>query len=349
MNPEDAKPPAQRFRFHGDQLGDHPGLDFAVNVWPGDRPPHLEAALSRAVRQRSYPDQRSARAAIAARHDRDEDSICLTNGACDAFWLIAHAVRPRSAACIHPSFTEPEAALRRVGAQVARVMRDPIDWRFDPQTVSDDAEIVVVANPNNPTGTLDPAEILERMARPHRLLVVDEAFMDLVPDERESLVSRHDVPGLVVIRSITKIFGLAGIRAGYVTAPPGVVSLLEQNRQPWSVNAVACAALEACALDRDTTRSIADEVSRAREKMVSRLRSLGVKVFPSAANFVLLELPEAGSVAAALLRRGIIVRPTDSFPGLGPRHIRVAVRREEENEALLAELAEVLSDRVTAS
>lgn len=340
---EDAASATAPLRFHGDRLAGAGELDFATNVWPGQRPPLLESALSDALGDASYPDQRRARAALAAWHDRAEDDVCLTNGACDAFWLIAHAFRPRRAVCIHPSFTEPEAALQSVGAKVERVMRDPSDWQFAADTVPDDAEVVVVGNPNNPTGNLDPAHVLERLARPDRLLVVDEAFMDFVGDERASLVSQCDLPGLVVVRSVTKMFGLPGIRAGYLVAPPRVVSLLEGSRQPWSVNALACAALEACALDRETRSSIAAEVARAREEMVGGLRSLGVTVFPSVANFVLLELAHAPVVVAALRRRRIVVRPTDSFPGLGPRHVRVAVRRRQDNDRLLEALAEVLS------
>lgn len=340
---EDVLRPTPSLRFHGDRLAGAGELDFATNVWPAPRPPLLESVLSAALRDTSYPDQGRARSALAARHGRAEDDVCLTNGACDAFWLIAHAFRPRRAACIHPSFTEPEAALRSVGASVERVMRDPSNWRFAAEAVPDDAEVVVVGNPNNPTGNLDPAHVLERLARPDRLLVVDEAFIDFVGDERESLVSRRAVPGLVVVRSVTKMFGVPGIRAGYLIAPPRVVSLLEGSRQPWSVNALACAALEACARDRDAASSIAKEVARAREEIVSGLLSLGVRVFPSVANFVLLELAHAPVVVAALRRRGIVVRPTDSFPGLGPRHIRVAVRRRQDNDRLLEALAEVLS------
>ncbi len=329
-------------RLHGDTFADPGDVDFAVNVWPAPRPAAVDAAITRAVTAASYPDERPARAAIAARHGRPVEEVCLTNGACDAFWLIAHALRPQRVACIHPSFTEPEAALRAVGADVVRVMREPDNWTLDVEAVPDDAEVVVVGNPNNPTGSLSPADMIASLCRPGRLVVVDEAFMDFVPDEPESLAARPDVP-VIVVRSFTKLFGLAGIRAGYVLAPAELVGLLEANRQPWSVNAAACAALEACSRQAATARSIADEVARERQDMILALRALGVRVWESTANFLLLELGDAPAVVAGLRRRGIVVRPADTFPGLGPHHVRVAVRRHEDNQLLLEALADLLS------
>jgi histidinol-phosphate aminotransferase len=329
-------------RLHGDTLASPGTLDFAVNVWPGDRPAWLREALRDALETDRYPDEREARAAVALRHGRDPGEVLLTNGACEAFWLLAQALRPRRATCVHPGFTEPEAALRAAGAEIERVFRAPGDWRFDPRDVGAESELVVVGNPDNPTGALEPAEALRSLCRPGRLVVVDESFIDFVPGESPSLAAASSLTGLAVVRSLTKLWSLAGIRAGYLLASPDLVRLLESHRQPWSVNAPACAALAACSRDPATPARVAAEVGRAREELAGSLAALPLveRVWPSAANFLLLEVADGPGVVAHLLARGISVRPAQSFPGLGPNHIRVAVRTGLDNKRLVAALAE---------
>jgi histidinol-phosphate aminotransferase len=326
-------------RLHGDVLATASTLDFAVNVQPGPRPAALEAALRDALARDGYPDEREARVAVATRHERDPDEVLLLNGACEAFWLLAHALRPRRAVCVQPSFTEPEAALLAVGTSVAHVFRDPDSWALPACEVPADVELVVLGNPNNPTGTLDSAEVIARLARPGRVLVVDESFSEFVPGERESLASRRDVPGLVVVRSLTKLWSLAGIRAGYLLAEPELVRRLEANRQPWSVNALACTALAVCAHDRETPARVAAEVESARARLVAQLQPLVERVWPSEANFLLLEVDDGERIVATLLERGIAVRPCASFPGLTSNHIRVAVRGDDDNDRLVEALA----------
>jgi histidinol-phosphate/aromatic aminotransferase/cobyric acid decarboxylase-like protein len=322
-------------RLHGDAFAAPGLLDFAVNVWPGDRPAVLRAALDAALHDPRYPDDRQARAAVAERHGRTPEEVLTLNGACEAFWVIAHALRPRVAACVHPSFTEPEAALRACGAEVARVARDPADWSLDPDAVPPRAEVVVVGNPNNPTGALDPTDAILALLRPGRLVVVDEAFMDFVPDDRASVASiAHD--GLLVVRSVTKLWSLAGIRAGYLLRPPDLVASLGAQRQPWNVNSLALPALGVCARDGATRRRVAAEVAAARDELLASLATVrGARVWPGAANFVLMELPDGPAAIAALHAAGIAVRPAGSFPGLTADHIRVAVRPPSDNRRLL--------------
>lgn len=323
-------------RTHGDAFVGTGRLDFAVNVRPGRRPAGLEAALQAALRRPGYPDEGAAREALATRHGRPPSEVLPTNGACDAFWLLAHALRPRRAACVHPGFTEPEAALRAVGCEVTRVFREPDEWRLDPASVPADVELVVAGNPDNPTGRLDHAA---ELVSPGRLLVVDESFMDFVPGEHESLAPRRDV---VVVRSLTKLWSLAGIRAGYLLAPADLVERLEAQRQPWSVNSLACAALESCAADRETPRRVSAEVAAARTELARALAEAPPvrRVWPGAANFLLLRVDGGPSVVARLAERGIAVRPCDSFPGLGPDYLRVTVRDEADNRLLVEALAE---------
>jgi histidinol-phosphate/aromatic aminotransferase/cobyric acid decarboxylase-like protein len=222
-------------RLHGDAMVEPGQLDFAVNVVPGGPPTWLRQELRAALdRVAGYPDERPAAEALAARHRRPVGEVVVSNGSADAFWLSAFALRPRRAVVVHPSFTEPEAALRAADYPVGRAWRDPDTFALGPGAVPEDADLVVVGNPNNPTGTLDQAAAVARLARPGRVLVVGEAFMELTGSETESLAGRSDLPGLVVVRSLTKLWGLAGLRAGYLLAPAGIAAVLRAARQPWS-------------------------------------------------------------------------------------------------------------------
>jgi histidinol-phosphate/aromatic aminotransferase/cobyric acid decarboxylase-like protein len=308
----------QLLRSHGDTVARPGELDFAVNVWP-ERDAVLDGAIADALRDLRYPSEAAARAAVATRHGRDPDEVLLLNGACEGFWLLAHALRPARAACVHPSFTEPEAALRAVGCEVVHALRDPETWALP--DVSED--VVVVGNPNNPTGNLDDVSVL---LGPGRLLVVDESFMDFVPGERHSLAATR-APGLVVLRSLTKLWSLAGVRAGYLLAEPELVARLAAQRQPWSVNAGALAALVHCAADRETPARVAAQVAAAREQLRA---ALPYRTWPGAANFLLAE----GRLEAP----GFALRSCDSFPGLEAGYTRIAVRRPEENARLVEAL-----------
>jgi histidinol-phosphate aminotransferase len=147
------------------------------------------------------------------------------------------------------------------------------------------------------------------------------------------------VPGLVVIRSLTKLWGLAGLRVGYLLASPEVVAALQERRQPWSVNSVALAALVACSVDAITPAAKGRAVARARHDLVARLADLpGVRAWPASANFLLLRVGGGEGVVRRLASRGIAVRPAHTFPGLTADHIRVAVRQPKDHARLVAAL-----------
>jgi len=333
---------------HGDRMVPHGALDFAVSVHGDGPPPHLRAVLVAALDGLGrYPDATAAREAAAGRHRREPDEVLVTAGAAEAFRLLATVLRPRRAAVVHPQFTEPEAALRAAGTPVTRVARAAArGWAVDPTAVPDGADLVVLGNPNNPTGTLDPPDRVAALCRPGRTVVVDEAFLDFVVDEQAaSLAHRADLPGLVVVRSVTKLWGLPGLRAGYLIGPAGLCARLAAVRQPWPVSGPALAAVAACCDDDDHRRAVATAVAGARDALVAGLAALpGVRVHPSAANFLLLRVPDGPGVTADLAARGIAVRPS-TFPDLDADHLRVAVRDPARNARLVDALGETLAAR----
>ncbi|MGA5348929.1 Rv2231c family pyridoxal phosphate-dependent protein CobC [Streptomyces griseoincarnatus] len=340
-------------RHHGDaEVRDGGGtlVDLAVNV-RADTPPawlrdRIAASLAGLA---AYPDGRAARAAVAARHDLPVERVLLTAGAAEAFVLLARALKVSRPVVVHPQFTEPEAALRDAGHTVDRVLlRESDGFRLDPAAVPEDADLVVIGNPTNPTSVLHPAETLTRLSRPGRTLVVDEAFMDAVPGEREALAGRTDVPGLVVLRSLTKTWGLAGLRIGYVLAAPETVARLERAQPLWPVSMPALAAAEACV--SPAALAEAEEAARGiaadRAYLTAGLRdfaSHGLRVTdPAEAPFVLVRVPAAADVRERLRSLGYATRRGDTFPGLDEEWLRLAVRDRETTEGFLRALGRAL-------
>ncbi|HZG91629.1 MAG TPA: Rv2231c family pyridoxal phosphate-dependent protein CobC, partial [Pseudonocardia sp.] len=237
-------------RHHGDVDAEPGLLDFAVNV-QGDAPPpwlrdRLVASLDDLARYPSAAHDARARAAVGARHRRRPDEVLLLAGSAEGFALLP-ALRPRLAAVVHPGFTEPEAALREAGVPVVRVLTDESDGhRLRPDAVPAEADLVVLGNPTNPTAVLHPAADVRALAAPGRVLLVDEAFADAVPGEPETLAGA-DLPGLLVLRSLTKTWALAGLRAGYALGDPALLARLAAPRPPWPVSTPAVEAVLACA------------------------------------------------------------------------------------------------------
>ncbi len=355
VGPAAIRPPAASdlagLRRHGDRDVRPGDADHAVNVVAGGPPAWLREALRQALAGdiTSYPDDRDATTALAALHGRDQDEIVATNGAAEALWLLPAALRPRLAACVHPAFTESEAALRAHGVPVVRVLHDPErGFALNPTAVPDAADLVIVGNPASPSGTLDPAHAIRALRRPGRVVVVDEAFMDLVPGEAGSLV-RERLDDVIVVRSITKALAIPGLRAGYAVAPAALAERLRAVRPPWSANTLALAALAATARHPDALAEIAERVTAERDDLAARLAPLsGLRSWSSATNFVLVEVADGPALVAALRACDIAVRPAASFPGLGANHIRLTARDPERNARLVAAIEHVLAAAANA-
>jgi histidinol-phosphate aminotransferase len=340
-------------RHHGDAEVRDDGsslVDLAVNVRADTPPAWLRKRIAASLTGlAAYPDGRAARAAVAARHGLPAERVLLTAGAAEAFVLLARALEVRRPVVVHPQFTEPEAALRDAGHTVDRVLLRAADgFRLDPAAVPQDADLVVIGNPTNPTSVLHPAGTITGLARPGRVLVVDEAFMDAVPGERETLAGRTDVPGLVVLRSLTKTWGLAGLRIGYVLSAPEIISTLQRAQPLWPVSTPALAAAQACMETRALTEAAeaAHRIAADRAHLVAGLSSLaghGVRVTgPAEGPFVLLRTPGASGVRHRLRELGYAVRRGDTFPGLGAEWLRVAVREQSVVDGFLGALGGAL-------
>jgi histidinol-phosphate aminotransferase len=327
LNPS---PPAAG-RYHGDQAVAPGMLDFAVNVRHAHPPEwlvrRLAARLPDLARYPSPHDVHRAQHAAADRHGRAREEVLPLAGAAEGFALLPN-LRPARAVIIAPSFTEPAVALAAAEVPVHHVVLEP-PFGLDGACVPDDADLVVVGNPTNPTSVLHTREQLLALRRPGRILVVDEAFADSIPGEPESLAG-DALPDVLVLRSLTKTWALAGLRVGYALGAPELLARLTAQRAHWPVGTLQLTAIAACC----EPRAVADAATGAlrlaelRAEMVAGLASVGADVVEGRAPFVLFRGPEAGRIRNRLHDKGIAIRRCDTFVGLDERYLRAAVRRE---------------------
>ena len=348
--PIDAHEPAPEptvvdLHHHGDQDVAEGLIDLAVNVRLSAPPDWLSAIINDTTRHlASYPNTDAAAKAIAEAHGVAVDQVLPTAGGAEAFTLLARAVRPMKPLIIHPQFTEPEAALRAAGHHPQRLVLSAADgFLLHADRVAEDADLIMIGNPTNPTSVLHPAALINSLRRSARILAVDEAFMDAVPGEAESVIS-HDLTGLLVLRSLTKTWGLAGLRAGYVIGDPKLIAAIRPQQPPWSASTPALAAMVACVTPdaRRIAAAAAEEIASRRAYLVEELADIGLTVagLPQAP-FVLVDTRglrgdrEPGWVRHALRDHGLAVRRGETFPGLGPDWIRITVREPDTTDKLV--------------
>ena len=317
-------------------------LDFSQNINPLGAPPSAIEAARRALEEDTgrYPDltYHRLREALGAYVGVEPERLVPTNGGAEALFLAARAAGANGDALIpEPTFSEYAPAASAAGLRPVRrtARRAEQGFALEPGALSDldGVSVVFLCNPNNPTGgALERQKVLEIAARvvdAGAVLVVDEAFVDFVP---ECSVADAVDDRLLVARSFTKFFAIPGLRLGCLVCPDaGRVQALQPS---WPVNAVAAAAGTAAALDTDFAERTVREVARLGARLSEDLSSLPeLEVFPGSANFLLVRGP--AGLTERLARRRVLVRGCAPFVGLGPEFFRVAVRGEGENAALV--------------
>ena len=321
-------------------------LDFAVNVRHRQPPDWLLARLAaRLPDLAGYPsvaDQQAAVRSVARRHGVPEDHVLLLAGGSEGFALLP-ALRPHLVALIVPSYTEPEAVLTAAGVALHQVPLTPPFRLTDAISarIPGAADMVVLGNPTNPTGVLHSRESILALRRDGRLVVIDEAFADAVPGEPESVAS-VGAPDVLVLRSLTKTWALAGLRAGCALGAPEVLARLSAARPHWPLGTLQLEAIAACCEPGAVSAAEADarRLAVLRHEMAGALAGLGLEVIGGSAPFIAFAVPDAVLMRKHLRTRGIAVRRCDTFVGMGTNHLRVAVRAEW--PALVSALAEVL-------
>ncbi len=320
-------------------------------------PPHpkvVEAIQRAAAAMNRYPDPDSTllRRRIAERYDVEPGCIAVGNGSCEILLAAAEALCEPGAEILYawPSFSMYPYLAALTGAREIRVPLgegDVHDLDAMAAEVTAATQLVLVCNPNNPTGTHLPAERIasfcERLPS-HATIVLDEAYVEFQTDDDPdaSLALLDDFPNLVVLRTFSKCYGLAGLRVGLAIGSAGFRAAVDAVRQPFSVNALAQAAgAEAILHQDDVTRRVEQTVAE-RLRVEEALRALGLRTADTQANFSWIDLGDAGEreVVAGLAERQIAVRP--GTPLGDPGHIRVSYGTTAENDRFLAALGELL-------
>jgi threonine-phosphate decarboxylase len=330
-------------------LGLSPGdvLDFSANVNPYGPSPSVRAALAEVPLER-YPDRDCLElgAALAESLGVIPERVLPGNGAAELIWLAALAfARPGGRVLVlGPTFCEYARAAGLMGACVTTYpAREETSFAPDPAEVAGRLgslrpQLAFLCNPNNPTGTVLPPEVIADWARrfPQTLFVVDEAYLPFVTG-LGSVLARGE-RNVLVLHSLTKDCGLAGLRLGYAVGTEEVIVALRRTQPPWSVNALAQAAGVAALRDSAHRQRCLERLTRSKQELTDGLMRLGLEPVPSATHFFLVRVGDGAAFRRALLRRGVLVRDCASF-GL-PAYVRISTRRPEENERLLRAIQE---------
>ena len=325
-------------------------VKLASNENPLGMSPKARAAVEKALAGvERYPDQFELIAALAARSGLTQEQIVLGNGSNDVLDMAARVfLAPgRSAVMSEHAFAVYPLATMSAGAQclVAPATHFGHDLAAMRAAIRPDTRVVWIANPNNPTGNFLPyPEVRAFLASvPADVAVVlDEAYNDYLPpaDRVDTLGWIREFPNLIVTRTFSKIYGLAGLRVGYAAAAPEVADLMNRVRQPFNVNNLAIAAAVAGLDDHVFLAESYDLNRRGMEQLVAGLKRLGLEHIPSHGNFVTFKVGHGGAVNQKLLQQGVIVRPIAGY-GL-PNHLRVTIGLESENLRFLEALEHAL-------
>ncbi len=347
------------------ELAREMGLDeasivkLASNENPLGMSPKAKIAVQAAMAELAlYPDGNgfALKSALACRLDVGLDQIVLGNGSNDVLDLVARAflapgtsaVYSRHAFAVYPLATQAAGAIG-IEAPAQDFGHDLIAMRA---RVQRHTRVVWIANPNNPTGTLLPNDqlhtMLQSFARTEAVVVLDEAYVEYMDPERRapSLQWLEEFPNLIVCRTFSKAYGLAGLRVGYAVCRPEVADLLNRVRQPFNVNSLALAAATAALDDADFLAESKRLNDAGMIQLAEGFKDLGLEWIPSAGNFVAVRVDEEGDampIFQALLRKGVIVRPVGNYAM--PEYLRVSVGLPEQNARFLTALGEILEAR----
>jgi histidinol-phosphate aminotransferase len=353
LTPYRPGPPLEAIR---ERYGLERVIKLASNESPeGPFPEVLQAMAEAAAGVNRYPDGGALdlRADLAAATGLSPDRIVLGNGSCELLFLLSQAFLDRGDELV---FAEPSFTIYRLMASTrgARPVAVPLrDWTHDlaamKAVVSPATRMLVVCNPNNPTGTYLPPDALEGFLselQPDTVVVLDEAYIEYVSGERprtEAWLERF--PNLIILRTFSKIYGLAGLRVGYGLGGRSVIEAVDKVRQPFNVSSVAQAAAREALRHTDRVTARRDHVEGERLRLAAAFERLGLEFVPgSQANFLLVKidgLPVPGpEVPQALLERGVITRSGYSFGC--PGWLRVTVGSRDENDLFLERMEELV-------
>ncbi|WP_074033931.1 threonine-phosphate decarboxylase CobD [Bacillus massilinigeriensis] len=322
--------------------------DFSANINPLGPPAVLQENWSSFYDSiLEYPDPKANRLKtfIAEREGLEPGQVLVGNGGAELISLIGRLLAGKKAVIVQPAFSEYEAACRANSCQVEHYFMKQEPWGLEIEGLKEKIrynDALFLCNPNNPTGMHFSAELvmqlMEECRRNNCLFIIDEAFYDFL-EAYESLVpAMKNNPNIILLRSMTKIFAIPGIRLGYLLADSRIIESIASYQPHWSVNAIAQHAGMLCLENSSHVQLTVDYISAERKRLFSFYQKNGLIFSPSSINFYLLRDPSEEnkeSLFHYLMGAGLVPRHTVNFPGLDGRWLRFAIKREEDNTELM--------------
>jgi threonine-phosphate decarboxylase len=328
-------------------------IDFSASINPLGVPSSVKKAIYKNFNTVLYypdPEARNITQKIAQYWRIKEENILVGNGSIELIYLIMYAFKPKTTVVAVPTFSEYESAARCIKSKIRFIrLKEKDNYKLEDSKISK-ADILFLCNPNNPTGNLilNGSQIIGKL--PGKLIVVDEAFMDFLPDEkcRTLIWEAKESKNIVVLRTFTKFFALPGLRIGYLIAHKDVIRTLRQYQIPWSVNVFAQVAARIMLHNKsyiNKTRLLIEKERGFLFNEITKIKGLNPP-YPSVTNFLLIKIENKNLTSSLLVKRlihkGILIRDCANFRGLNNRFIRIAVRSHKENLKLLEALGEVI-------
>jgi len=332
-------------------------VDFSANINPLGLPQSVKKAVIEAAGTCSrYPDPlcRGLRQALGLYENVPPETIFSSNGASEIIFRLVWAFKPRKTLVTGPVFSEYREAAESVGGAVAcYLLSEENGFEVDenlPGQIDGDTDLVFLCNPNNPTGVPVSRGMILEIARKCQtagaMLVIDECFMDFVPDGSALYSAKpllDEFSNIIILKAFTKIFAMPGVRLGYcMTYNPRIIEKLARCGQPWSVSTFAQAAGIAASLERRFVDETREYVEKERDFLKSTLTACRLKVYDSRANFVFFRAEGLFNLKERLLEKGFLIRSCANFDGLDGSYYRIAVRTRQENLGLIKALEDSL-------
>lgn len=324
-------------------------LDFSSNINPFGPPPFIREALSD-LDLSSYPDRDAIalRRSLSQQIGVDFNQIVVGNGASELIWLIAFAfIKPEDKIVVlGPTFGEYQRCVSLMGGQMKFVNACPKDQfninyeRVDHALKTNQPDLCFICNPNNPTGTIIPLEIIRSWAQtyPSTGFILDEAYLPFTPEFQSAI--KLGLPNLIVLMSMTKNFSLAGLRLGYAAGPEDVIAKITQVRPAWNVNGLAQVAGLVVLAKKDFMSESNKKIRIEKGKLIYALKELGFSIPPSKTHYFIMDVGDARCFRSRLLRDYLIqVRDCTSF-GL-PSYVRISTRQREDNQQLISAIQDM--------
>ena len=334
-------------------------LDYSANTNPLGISPAAKAAISKALDQADrYPDPycRQLRNALSEKEGVDVDHIICGNGAADLIFRLVMTVQPKKALLLAPTFSEYEESLVQGGSDISYFyLQEENDFALTEEIlplITPDLDILFICEPNNPTGKCSSPTLLktiaQRCADTETMLVVDECFNGFLtePDTQSLKHLIQHMPHLVILKAFTKLYGMAGVRLGYLFCSNNqVMDRMSKTGQHWAVSSLAQAAGCAALAENEWLRQGKEIIAQERPRLIEGLRAAQCKIYESDANYLLFQsTPFLGEYLA---KQGILIRDCSNYKGLEKGYFRIAVRTHAENNRFLDALSQVVSETGT--